>query len=91
MEIALLQVAIILIGVWFVWRVIAGLFGPRRRAEPAEPAEHGRDDYAGVPARLRPRPKAGAGAVALARLEDDEENLPGVASSPPSQTSRMRS
>ena len=57
---------VVLIGAWFVWRFIAIVFGlPRQPAEP--------EDYAGVPARLRPRPNSDAGAVALAEPEEDDE------------------
>jgi hypothetical protein len=49
---------------WFVARVIALAF--TRRSQPADP-----DDYAEVPANLRPRPRPGASAVALAEPDDD--------------------
>ncbi|CAN5424402.1 hypothetical protein BH10ACI4_BH10ACI4_05720 [soil metagenome] len=52
---------------WFVWRFVSSLL--RRPTRPAEPEA---DDYAGVPARLRPRPKAGAGAIALEEPDNDE-------------------
>jgi hypothetical protein len=51
----------------FVCNFIAGLVKSRR--EPVEPEP---DDLAGVPARLRPRPKSGAGAIALEEPDDDE-------------------
>ncbi len=38
---------------------------------PSQPAEP--DDYADTPARLRPRPRTGAGAIALAEPENVDE------------------
>jgi hypothetical protein len=60
------EFAALMFVVWFVFRFIARVVGIRRR--PAEP-----DDYAGVPAWLRPRPKSGAGTVALMEPDDDWE------------------
>lgn len=65
---ALLELAVVVLAAWFVWRLIA-----QRLKLPGQPAEPGRDDFAGVPARLRPRPKAGAGAVALEEPDDADE------------------
>ena len=50
---------------WFVVRFIARLLPRTQRSEPG--------DFAGKFARIRPRPKKGAGAVALAEPDDDEE------------------
>jgi len=50
----------------FIWRFLAGMIG--RSKTPGGP-----DDYANVPARLRPRPKSGAGAVALEEPDEDDE------------------
>ena len=65
---ALIELAVVLLAAWFVWRLIA-----LRLKLPGQAAEPGpsRDDYAGVPSRLRPRPKFGAGAVALAEPDED--------------------
>jgi len=47
----------------FVARVVRG---------PMHPAETETDDCVGVPARLRPRPKSGAAAIALEEPDEDE-------------------
>jgi hypothetical protein len=70
----LFELAVVLLAAWFVWRIIAQRF-PR----PSQPAEPG--DYAGTPARLRPRPGSRSGAVALAEPDEDDEEQP---FSPPS-------
>jgi hypothetical protein len=59
-----LTVAVVL----FVCNFIVGLV--RRTSKPVEPEPN---DLAGVPAKLRPRPKSGAGAVALEEPDDDDE------------------
>jgi len=69
----MVELAILLVAAWFVWwfvsRHISGLPGNRGlRAEPG--------DYAGSPARLRPRPGRGSAAVALAEPDDEEEEQP---------------
>jgi hypothetical protein len=64
---------------WLIWIVLAValLFVVRvlllAFARPSQPAEP--DDYAEVPASLRPRPRPGAAAVALAEPEDGEFTL----------------
>lgn len=65
---ALFELAVAVLAAWLVWRLIA------QRLKPSQPAEPGsnRDDYAGVPACLRPRPKSGAGAVALEEPDEGE-------------------
>lgn len=65
--IGFIEFAITLFVVWFVWQFVARLLS--RRQHPAEPET---DDYAGVPARLRPRPKSGASAIALQEPDEDE-------------------
>ena len=65
--IAFIEFAITLLVVLFVCQFVARLFS--RRQHPAEPET---DDYAGVPARLRPRPKSGASAIALEEPDEDE-------------------
>jgi hypothetical protein len=52
--------------IWCLYRIVAGLFGLGR------PAEADSDDFAGSPARRKPRPKSGASSVALAEPDDDE-------------------
>jgi hypothetical protein len=63
---ALFELAVLLLAVWFVSRFIA-----RRLPRSSKPAEPG--DYAESPAKLRPRPRQGVGAIALAEPEEDEE------------------
>lgn len=67
---ALFELGVVLLAVWLVWRLIA-----QRLKLPGQTGS-GRDDLAGVPARLRPRPKSGAGAVALAEPDEDDEESP---------------
>ena len=68
---AIFEPGVCLFVAWLVWR----LLGPRLY-RPSQPAEPG--DYAGRPARLRPRPKMGAGAVALSEPdEEDDEAIEG--------------
>jgi hypothetical protein len=59
---------VLALALWMVARVLLQAFA--RPAQPAEP-----DDYAEVPARLRPRPRPGAAAVALAEPGDDDGDL----------------
>ena len=68
---ALFELFVVLLAACFVWRFIASML---TRREPAEPGSN-RDDSSLVPAWLRPLPKSGAGAVALAEPDDDEEEL----------------
>jgi hypothetical protein len=60
---AIFEAAVLLLAAWLVWRFVI-----RRLRNPAEP-----DPYAGILARLRPCPKSGAGAVALAEPDEDDE------------------
>ena len=62
----LFELVVVLLAAWFVWRVITHAL--RRPSQPAEP-----DNYAGTPARLRPRPKLGAGAIAIAEPDEEDE------------------
>jgi membrane protein implicated in regulation of membrane protease activity len=53
---------------WLVWRFITrSLRGPSR-------PDSGPDNLAGSPARLRPRPKIGSGAVALDEPDDEGDS-----------------
>jgi hypothetical protein len=56
------QGIIVVLAIYLIWRLLSA-----RVARPVEP-----DDLAGVPARMRPRPKLGAGAVALEEPDEDE-------------------
>jgi len=61
---------LVLLIVIFVWRFVAHLWAaPKESASPP--------DEANVFARIKPRPRCGAGAVALEEPEDDEPNQPG--------------
>jgi hypothetical protein len=62
----IVQAALAVILIWCLYRIVAGLFGLGR------PAEADSDDFAGSPARRKPRPKSGASSVALAEPDDDE-------------------
>jgi len=55
---------LVLLIVIFVWRFVARLF-PHESASPPEDAN--------VFARIRPRPRSGAGAVALEEPDDEEQ------------------
>jgi len=55
---------LLLLIVIFVWRFVARLFPYESPAPP---------DEANVFARLKPRPRSGAGAVALEEPDDEEE------------------
>ena len=73
MESDLVELAVLLLSAWlvcwFVVRVVGGSLGwPGQSAEPG--------DYAGRPARLRPRPGRGSAAVALAEPDEEEDKLP---------------
>lgn len=57
---------IFLLAVWLTAKMIIRVLS--RPAQPAEP-----DESADVPATLLPRPKYGAGAVALAEPDPDDE------------------
>ena len=59
---------VFVVALWMVARVISQALS--RPSQPAEP-----EDYADVPASLRPRPKRGAGAVALAEPDEDDGDL----------------
>ena len=50
---------------WFVWRFVSAIFGPRSPAEPKDP-------NAGVPVLTTRGPKDKTGAVALEEPEDDD-------------------
>jgi len=63
---AVFEFAVVLLVAWFVWRFVA-----RRLPRPSQPSEP--DNRAGILARLRPRPKSGAGAVALVEPDEDSE------------------
>lgn len=63
---AVFEFVVVVIAAWFVWRIMT------RAMRPSQPAEPEPGDYAGSPARLRPRPKLDSGAVAVAEPEDDE-------------------
>jgi hypothetical protein len=65
---SLTEWAIFLVVLWMLARVLSQAFS--RSDQPAEP-----DDYADIPSRLRPRPKRGAGAVALAEPDGEDEDL----------------
>jgi hypothetical protein len=70
MESAMVELAILLLAAWLVARFVGRLIsGPLGR--PGQPAEPG--DFAGHPARLRPRPGRGAAAVALVEPDEEEE------------------
>ena len=64
----ILQLALVVVLIWGLYRIIVRMLGLSRPTEAEPPA-----DYAGSPARLKPRPKRGAGSVALAEPDDDEE------------------
>jgi len=57
---------VVLLIIAFVWRFVARLWAPRQ--ESSSPP-----DDAGVFARIKPRPKSGAGAVALDEPDDEEQ------------------
>jgi hypothetical protein len=63
----LFQLLLAVVLIWCVYRIIARLLGFERPTEADPPA-----DYAGSPAGRKPRPKVGAGSVALAEPDDDE-------------------
>lgn len=65
---SLTEWVIFLLVVWMAARVISQALS--RPSQPADP-----DDYAEVPANLRPSPKRGAGAVALAEPDSGDEDL----------------
>jgi hypothetical protein len=50
-----------------LYRIVSRMLGLSRSKEAELPA-----DYAGSPARRKPRPKMGAGSVALAEPDDDD-------------------
>ena len=66
---AIFELAVVLLLAWLLWRFIA----PRISGASPQPTEPG--DFAGRPASLRPRPKAGAGAVALAEPDEGDDEL----------------
>jgi peptidoglycan/LPS O-acetylase OafA/YrhL len=66
---AMVELAVLLLVAWFVWRFVdRRISGSRDRS--AEPG-----DYAGRPARLRPRHGRGSSAVALAEPDEEEDEL----------------
>lgn len=67
MWIAIFELAVVLVLGWLLWRLIARRL-PFVSARPKEP-----EDFAGRLAYLRPLPKAGAGAVALAEPDEEDE------------------
>jgi hypothetical protein len=56
------QGIIVVLAIYLIWRLLS-----TRIARPAEP-----DDLVGTPARVGPRPKFGAGAIALDEPDEDE-------------------
>jgi hypothetical protein len=68
---AAFEFVVTLLAMWLVWRVVTML---RSRSQPAEPGSS-RGGLAGVPSWLRPRPKSGAGAIALAEPDEDDQEL----------------
>jgi hypothetical protein len=67
---ALFEFAVVLAAAWLVVRIIRRAITGSRSAESAEPTP---GDFAGSPAKLHPRPKSGAGAIALAEPDDENE------------------
>ena len=65
---SLTEWAIFLIALWLLARLLLQAFS--RSDQPAEP-----DDHAEIPSRQRPRPERGAGAVALAEPDEEDEGL----------------
>ena len=65
---SLTEWVIFLLVAWMAARILSQAVS--RPSQPAEP-----DDRADVPASLRPRPKRGGGAVALAEPDSDDENM----------------
>jgi hypothetical protein len=67
-EVAMLTIfvqgIIVALAIYVIWRLLS-----TRMARPGEP-----DDLVGSPARVGPRPKFGAGAVALEEPDEDEES-----------------
>jgi hypothetical protein len=61
------QLALVVVLIWGLYQIVTRMLGLSRPTEAEPPA-----DYAGIPARLKPRPKKGAGSVALAEPDDDE-------------------
>lgn len=61
-----------LLGILLLW--ILTTIATQAFTRPAEPAEPPPGDEPRVPARLRPRPKLGAIALALAEPDDEEDN-----------------
>lgn len=59
------QLSLVVMLIWSLYRIITRMLGLSRPTEAEPPA-----DYAGSPARLKPRPKTGAGSVALAEPDD---------------------
>jgi hypothetical protein len=68
---AAFEFVVTLLATWLVWRVITML---KSRSQSAEP-DSSRDGLAGVPSWLRPRPKSGVGAIALAEPDEDDQEL----------------
>jgi hypothetical protein len=58
------QGILVALAIYVIWRLLS-----TRIARPAEP-----DDLVGTPAWVGPRPKCGAGAVALEEPDEDESN-----------------
>jgi hypothetical protein len=63
--------------IWSVYRIIVRLFGISRPTEAEPPA-----DYAGSTVRTKPRPRSGAGSVALAEPEDERSAPSGLVANP---------
>lgn len=66
----IVQVALLVVLISCVYRIVRRMLGLSRPTEAEPPA-----DYAGSHARLKPRPKRDAGAVALAEPDENEEDL----------------
>lgn len=62
----IVQLALAVVLIWCLYWFIRRMLGQTRPTEAEPPA-----DYAGAPARLNPRPKTGAGSVALAEPDDE--------------------
>jgi len=66
MSSAIFEWVIVLVAAWLVRLIVSRLIpGPSQSAEPG--------DFEGSPARLRPRPKRGAGVVVLVEPAEEED------------------
>jgi hypothetical protein len=62
----LVEILIVVVAVWFVWRSVRSLFQPSLPVDPVD------DPFAFVPAPRKDSPKGKSGAVALEEPEDDD-------------------